>query len=70
MAERIEFHLDENVRSAVAQGLRRRGVDVTTTPEKSSIDVSDEAQLKFAISQGKVIFTQDTNFIFLPKHLL
>lgn len=63
MADRIKFHLDENVRSAIAQGLRRRGVDVTTTPEESLIGISDEAQLKFAISQGRVIFTQDTDFL-------
>ncbi len=31
MAEKIKFHLDENVENAVAQGLKRRGIDVTTT---------------------------------------
>jgi hypothetical protein len=41
MAEKIKFHLDENVRNAVAQGLKRRGIDVTTTPEKSLVGVFD-----------------------------
>lgn len=63
MAGKIKFHLDENVRNAIAQGLRRRGVDVTTTPECSLIGVSDETQLKFARSQNRVIFTQDTDFL-------
>ena len=63
MAELIKFHLDENVRSAIAQGLRRRGVDVTTTPEQLLIGTSDEEQLNFAISQQRVIFTQDTDFL-------
>ena len=63
MAERIKFHLDENVRNAIAEGLRRRGIDVSTTPEQSLIGVSDEAQLKFALSQNRVIFTQDTDFL-------
>ena len=63
MAQKIKFHLDENVRNAVAQGLRRRGIDVTTTPEQSLIGVSDEAQLIFAVSEGRVIFTQDTDFL-------
>lgn len=31
MAEKIKFHLDENVNNAIAQGLSRRGIDVTTT---------------------------------------
>ncbi len=35
MKEKIKFHLDENVSQAIASGLRRRGVDVTTTPEES-----------------------------------
>ncbi len=63
MAEKVRFHLDENVSNAVAEGLRRRGVDVTTTPELSLIGVSDQAQLEFALSQKRVIFTQDTDFL-------
>lgn len=63
MAEKIKFHLDENVRNAIAQGLRRRGIDVTTTPEQSLTSISDEAQLQFAVSQHRVIFTQDTDFL-------
>ena len=63
MAAKIKFHLDENVRNAIAQGLRRRGIDVTTTPEQSLIGISDEAQLKFAVSQNRVIFTQDADFL-------
>ena len=29
MAESIRFHLDENANNAIADGLRRRGIDVT-----------------------------------------
>lgn len=43
MAEKIRFHLDENVSTAVAEGLRRRGIDVTTTPEQALIGISDLA---------------------------
>ena len=63
MAEKVRFHLDENVSNAVGEGLRRRGVDVTTTPELSLIGVSDLAKLEFALSQKRVIFTQDTDFL-------
>ena len=48
MVEKIKFHLDENVSNAIAEELRRREVDVTTTPELSLIGVSDLAQLEFA----------------------
>jgi len=63
MREQIKFHLDENVRNAISQGLRRRGIDVTTTPEQSLIGISDKAQLEFATSRQRVIFTQDTDFL-------
>ena len=33
MPRTIRFHLDEHVAHAIAEGLRRRGVDVTTTTD-------------------------------------
>jgi predicted nuclease of predicted toxin-antitoxin system len=65
MSGTIRFHLDENVSSAIADGLRRRGIEVSTTPEEGLIASSDEAQLAFALSQGRVIFTQDDDFLWL-----
>jgi predicted nuclease of predicted toxin-antitoxin system len=63
MTNRIKFHLDENVSQAIANGLRRRGIDVSTTPEENLIAKLDEEQLNFAVSQKRVIFTQDTDFL-------
>ncbi len=57
MSERIKFHLDENVSNAIAEGLRRRGIDVTTTPETGLIGASDKEQVKFALMEERVIFT-------------
>jgi hypothetical protein len=48
MSERIKFHLDENVSNAIALGLKRRGIDVTTMNEVGLIGVSDEEQIEFA----------------------
>ncbi len=59
MSDRIKFHLDENVSNAIADGLRRRGIDVTTTAEVNLISASDEEQIKFALTEERVIFTQD-----------
>ena len=67
MSERIKFHLDENVSNAVAEGLRRRGIDVTTTPEQNLISASDEEQITFALEQHRVIFTQDDDFLKLHQ---
>jgi predicted nuclease of predicted toxin-antitoxin system len=67
MPKKIQFHLDENVSNAIADGLRRRGIDVTTTPEQGLISVSDEEQLEFALTHNRVIFTQDTDFLRLHQ---
>jgi len=37
----IKYHLDEHIDSAVAAGLRLRGVDVTTTIEQALDGTSD-----------------------------
>jgi hypothetical protein len=63
MPKAIRFHLDENCNRAIADGLRRRGVDVTTTPEAGLIQSTDEMQAAFALSEGRVIFTQDRDFL-------
>ncbi len=63
MPQTIRFHLDENANNAIADGLRRRRIDVTTTTQSGLISASDEDQLRFARSQGRVIFTQDSDFL-------
>ena len=59
----IRFHLDENISSSVAAGLRRRGVDVTTTAEAGLIGAEDVAQLAFSASHGRVMVTHDADFL-------
>ncbi len=44
MPETIRFHLDENISLAVANGLRWRGIDVTTTPEEGLIAGTGSAE--------------------------
>lgn len=63
MAERIRFHLDEHIDPAVARGLQRHGVDVTTTVEARLLSRSDEAQWDYAKASGRVLFTNDTDFL-------
>jgi hypothetical protein len=45
MPRTIRFHLDEDVDPAIAEGLRRRGIDVTTTPEVGLLGARDPIQL-------------------------
>lgn len=67
MIERIKFHLDESVSNAIALGLRRRRIDVTTTPEVGLIGVSDREQIAFAISENRILITHDDDFIMVHR---
>lgn len=67
MPQTILFHPDENVSSSVAEGLQRRTIDVTTTPEAGLLAAADEVQLAFAQTQGRVLFTQDADFLRLHR---
>ena len=55
MIERIKFHLDESVSNAIALGLRRRGINVTTTSETGLMGVSDREQIAFALSENRIL---------------
>jgi uncharacterized protein with PIN domain len=59
----IRFHLDEHVPDAVARGLRRRGIDVTTTDEAGLVGASDIEHVAFALGEGRVIVTHDEDFL-------
>lgn len=63
MTDRIRFHLDENVDPAIADGLVRRGVDVTTSQEAALLNSSDDRQIEFAAAEGRVLVTHDDDFL-------
>ena len=60
---RVRFFTDEQVSRAVVMGLRQRGVDVLTVPEAGTLGASDGEQLRRARDEGRVIFTQDDDFL-------
>jgi predicted nuclease of predicted toxin-antitoxin system len=63
MPKTIRFHLDENCDPRIAAGLRLHAVDVTTTQEVGLLHAPDEDQHTYAESRGRVIITQDTDFL-------
>lgn len=63
MAPAIRFHLDEHVDTAVAEGLRRRAIDVTTTVDADLLGEDDLVHLSYARAEGRVIFTNDPDFL-------
>lgn len=63
MAERLRFHLDEQVNPRIAQGLYRRGIDVTTTVDAGLRTVTDDLQLDFVRQTQRVLVTCDAGFV-------
>ena len=63
MATAIRFYLDEHVPRAVANGLRLRGVDVVTVADAEMLGSSDRDHMAWANAQGRVVFTQDDDFL-------
>ena len=51
------------MRNAVANGLRRRGIDVLTAHEAGRRSFPDDEQLRFALQQGRVMVTMDSDYI-------
>lgn len=54
---RIRFFTDEDVYAAVAQSLHQAGWDALSTPQAGRLSESDESQLTFAATEGRVLVT-------------
>jgi predicted nuclease of predicted toxin-antitoxin system len=63
VADRVKFYMDEHIAKSVTEGLRRRGVDVVTAQEANMHSAADDKHLALAASQGRVIFSQDADFL-------
>jgi len=49
VSESLRFHLDEHIPFALADELRRRGVDVTTTADAGLLGAEDESHVEYAL---------------------
>jgi hypothetical protein len=58
----VPLYLDVHVPQAIADQLRRRGVDVVTAIEDGSALLPDDQLLERARTLGRVVFTQDIRF--------
>ena len=63
MSGPVNYYLDEHVHPAVAAGLERRGVIVLTAQAAGMLGATDEEHLILAWRAGRVIFTQDDDFL-------
>lgn len=60
---KIRIYTDESVDIAIAEGLKRRGVDAFSARDAGKLGLADEEQLIFANEQKAIIFTHDTDFL-------
>lgn len=59
----IPLYMDVHVKLTVTQGLRLRGIDVLTAQEDGCAELPDDELLERATSLGRLIFTQDEDFL-------
>ncbi len=62
-AASIAFLLDEHVAHAVAQALRRRGIDAQTATEAGLLGATDAEVLAYAQRAGRIVVTHDDDFL-------
>ena len=65
----IQFYMDVHVPMSVTDGLRRRGIDVLTSQEDGTTDYDDRRLLKRAHQLGRVLITQDNDFLEIGAQL-
>ena len=60
----LRYFFDEHVVDAIAEQLRRRGVDVLTAHAAGMANqgIHDDAVLRYAADSGRVLVTQDRDF--------
>jgi uncharacterized protein with PIN domain len=59
----IKLYMDHHVNRAITDGLRLRGVDVRTAQEDGTQRLPDPELLDCATALGRVLFTQDKDFL-------
>jgi hypothetical protein len=65
MPRTIRFHLDEDTDPAIAAGLRRHGINVTTSQEIGLLGALDPVQLAHAHAEERVLFTHNADHVAL-----
>lgn len=59
----LALYMDVHVRRPVTEGLRQRGIDVLTAQEDGTTQLDDPALLDRALELGRVLFSQDGDFL-------
>ena len=63
MSTPVRYFTDEHVAKAVAASLQKRSIDVLTLTEAGLLGADDGDLLVFARQEGRVVVTQDQDFL-------
>jgi hypothetical protein len=63
MPRAIRFYTDEHIAKAIIRGLRRHGVDVLSVPDTGMFGATDDQHFVRAQAEGRVIISQDKDFL-------
>jgi predicted nuclease of predicted toxin-antitoxin system len=66
----LALYMDHHINLAITAGLRRRGVDVLTCAEDGTDRSDDTHILERATELGRVVFTQDDDFLAIADEWL
>lgn len=59
----MRLYTNESVPVAVAEGLKRRGVEALSARDVGNLGLTDEQQLAYAQALNMVLFTHDDDFL-------
>ncbi|MDA1191437.1 MAG: DUF5615 family PIN-like protein [Candidatus Poribacteria bacterium] len=59
----LRIYTDENVSTAIAEGLRLLGIDARSARDTGHLGVPDEVHLTYATSERFTLFTHDDDFL-------
>ncbi len=65
----MKIYCDENIESAIVDGLKRRGIEVLSVRDTGNLGKSDEYHLKRASELEAVILTHDVDFLKMAHQL-
>jgi len=68
--QRIKIYTNESVPVAIAEGLKRRGIDAQSCQDVENYGLTDEQQLDYACKNEFVIFTHDDDFLKLSARYI
>jgi len=61
--EGIRIYTNESVDIAIAEGLKRRGIQAWSARDAGNLGLTDKEQLEYVVREKAVIFTHDDDFL-------